>query len=260
MKAAKLKKYLESNAERLDNLEFYSIMNCLSEHDIEDLYFDYGFEGMVLKYIEKYNHEHKRNYTKVVSDLVNKFKITSVTQRKVLRDTLVNIVVDLNSKVQKLIFHLLSSSDHIIENRRAAQISHLIWCEKVKQEVIELYQKTNDKFIAIELIENLDQEDISQFFEVLWNDTLRNSEKQKLIEKSNLNQFEIERYIKEKDLKFYLLYLVKNKVNLDEVYKLYNEVDYEDRTYIKWITGKMKCGKLLLQLIELDKNLKESWD
>ncbi len=252
-----LKKFLADNIDRLDNLEKYSILNCLSEDEIINLYFEYGLEDIIVRYIEKYNHEQKREYTKIILDLLNVYEKNLPSERRTLRESLVTLVSTLKFEIQVRIFNLLADSDDVIENRRASQISKLIWNDEVQQKIIDIYRKNQDKFIAVQLIDNLNEEDILRYFQELWKDSLRNFEKQKLIDKANNKGNLPEEYLKKVGLKFYLLTLVKQRIRLDEVSKLYIELEYGERTYIKWIAGKMKCQSLLLELIELDRYSKE---
>lgn len=252
-----LKSYLDENLDRLDNLEIYSILNCLSEEDIETLYFDYGLSEIIVRYIEKYMHEQDRSYRNIIFDLLNQFESTLPEKRIKLREILVSLAFKSSYEIQSRIFILLSESENKIENRRSAQISKLVWNEDVQQKVVDIYRKSKDKHVAVELINNMDADDASRYFSELWNDSLRNSEKQRLIEKANPSEVILDKYLKKVDLKHYLLTMVKRNIRLNEVPVLYTGIEYKDRIYIKWTAGKYNRGNLLLELIELDKNLKD---
>lgn len=257
MEVIELRRYLDDNWMVLDNLEIYSILNCMSEQDIEILFFDYGLEEIVVKYIEKYIHEQGREYKEVTSHLLNEFEQNDVRERRNLRETLLAIIPYTDNSFQIQYFNLLANSENKIENRRAAQMSYLVWNEEIQQKIVDLYRENRDVFIAAVLIDNLSNEDISSYFKELWHESLRNSYKQKLIDKSNLMEADLEDFLKRISLKSYLLSLLKRKEGLDEIEKNYEKVAYEERTYIKWMAGKMRCSDLLVKLIEKDKNVEK---
>ncbi|GAB2798632.1 hypothetical protein GCM10027275_50260 [Rhabdobacter roseus] len=256
MESNQLVHYLTTNVENLDNLEIYSIINCLNETEIEHLYFNYNLEYIIVNYITKYNKNHLRDYNNIILDLLQGFDRLSIQERKELRESLFTIAFSATLLTQIKIFEKLLNSDDAIENRRAAQLSKLIWNEDIQEKVINLYLKKYDKFIAIELINNLSKDILLNYFLILWNESFRDKEKEYMIEKTLPLNDTILDFLEQNNIKFYLLSILKLNIRLDEVAKLYPSIEYYERTYIKWITGKLQYKTLLLKLIELDKDSK----
>jgi hypothetical protein len=249
--------YLKENSQELDNLENYSIINCLSESEVESLYFKHELQELVVKYIKKYINKQNRLYSNCVKSLISDFKILSIKERSDIRDILYDIAPHTSKSNICQIYRLFINSKSKIENRRAAQISYFIWNEDVQQEILDLYRNNQDKFIAVELIKNLPKAEINPYFKELWNYSLRFRDLKLLISKSNILENNIEFFLKGVSPKDYLISLIIRNERLEEVKRMYLDIPYEDRIYLKWVAGENNKRDLLVKLIEMDKGCKE---
>ena len=248
-----LLKFIATEQDSLDFLEKYSLLNCLAEKEIEELYFNFDCGDLIIRYLRKYYNKNKRVYQNILLDLIRYFKKSQVSDRRELREFFVCIFPFTSKHIQGEIFQLLSRSENLIENRRAVKLSSILGNDNGYAVAIQLFEKWRDRYMRQDIITYFPAVYILDNLRLIWLNEILNILNKMIIEKLPIENGYVKTYYLKEDVKMYLIYLLKSNCDLLQVQERYLEIEKEERKYIKWVVGQSVNKILLIRLIEMDR-------
>lgn len=246
-----------------ENLSFvvlHSLFNCISEIELQVLYFEYAkYDHRLKKTIESYivkrtTNEPKRSFENVALTLLHKYSdgddYTQVTTRKFLSQ----FIRSLSTKTIRLYFDQLIYSTRKFDRHRANQVADLIWNDEIEGCLIDNFHKYQDEYSLFPLIENLDEQSLCLIIENYWTKEFPSARiKSKIVKKISKLDIDFVSFLKDLDISFYIQILNLKKIKISDslIKELIKTVNEENKYYLIWTIGMSGNWKQITKYIEI---------
>ncbi|MGX7686029.1 hypothetical protein ACWA1C_02595 [Flectobacillus roseus] len=224
----------------------HSLFNCLTESEIQMLYFQYA-KGIpaLKKTIESYivkrsTNEPKRQFNKVAITLLKEYADQDYQTQITTRTFLAQFIRTLPLSTVQTYFDTLILSERKFDRHRANEVADLILTDEIKGQLIDIFYKYKDEYSLLPLVDNLSSEELYVIIEKVWtkdfpSPRLKNSILKKI---SNL-EIDYFSFLKEMDISYYLQILNLKQIDISdiEISKLVKTANQENKYYLLWTIG-----------------------
>ena len=237
----------------------HSLFNCISEKELQVLYFENAKANTKLKktienyIVKKTTNEPKRQFENVALTLLNIYPEQDFHTQVTIRTFLSQFIRTLSTKAIQQYFDLLIHSDRKYDRHKANEVADLIWNDETEELLIDNFRKNKDEYSLLPLINNLDAENLCKLIENYWTIEFPSQRiKSNIIKKISKLNIKYFSFLKDRDISHYIqvLNLKKIKISDSEINNLINTVNVDNKYYLIWTIGLIGEWKLITKYIE----------
>lgn len=237
----------------------HSLFNCISETELQVLYFEYTKGNPALKktiesyIIKRTTNEPKRNFENVALTLLNKYPEEDYQTQVTTRVFLSKFIRTLSTRTIQLYFDQLIQSNRKLDRHRANEVADLIWNDEIEGQLIDNFLKYQDERSLLPLIENLDEEILCLIVKNYWSKEFPSDRiKSKIARKISKLDIDFISFLKERDVSYYIYILNLKKIKISDslIQQLVKTVNEENKYYLIWTIGMTRNWKQITKYIE----------
>jgi len=149
----------------------HSLLNCISEIEIQVLYFENATGNPVLKktiesyIIKRTTNEPKRQFNNVAKKLLNEYVNQDYSTQITTRTFLSQFIRTLPKVTIQFFFDTLIKSERKFDRHRANEVADLILTDEVKGQLLNNFNKYKDEYSLIPLINNFEKDELCLIIE-----------------------------------------------------------------------------------------------
>lgn len=237
----------------------HSFFNCLSEDEIQTLYFQNAKGNPALKKtIESYivkrtTNEPKRQFDNVAKSLLNNYVNQEYHTQVTTRTFLAQFVRTLPVSTIEIYFNLLIGSERKLDRHRANEVADLILTDEIRDKIITNFHRYKDEYSLLPLINNLENEDLCLIIEKYWKIDFPSARiKSNILRKICNLEIDYFSFLKERDTSYYLQVLNLKKIAISDkdITKLISTETEQNKFYLLWTIGMTGNWKQTIKYIE----------
>jgi len=227
-------------------LSLHALLNCLSEDEIGELYFEHCAVNPELKRsVESYIHRHsqtrpRRSFDKIARRLLAAYPKESYDFQIKVRVFLTGMVRNLSTQTIKTFFDLFITSQRVIDRRRAGEVADLIFSDEVEGKLWDNYYQHRDEESLIPLVRCLPPNDLCKHMKNCWTATFPSYRiKNQVIDKISAVEVTHLAFLKKRDPSYYVraMVLKGRKVAAGPINRLKKTLPDDQQKFIVWYLG-----------------------
>ena len=237
----------------------HSLFNCISEDEIQSLYFQNAkrnpaFKKTIESYIVKRTtNKPKRQFDNVAKSLLNDYINQDYHTQVTTRTFLAQFIRTLSKSTIQTYFDLLIISERKFDRHRANEVADLILSDEVKGQLIDNFYKYKDEYSLLPLINNLNDKDLCIIIEKYWTKGFPSARiKSDILKKISNLEINYFSFLKKRDVSYYLQTLNLKQIDISdiEIKKLIATATEENKSYLLWTIGMSGNWKQTIKYIE----------
>jgi hypothetical protein len=237
----------------------HSLFNCLTEYEIQSLYFHNAKGNPTLKKtIESYivkrtTNEPKRLFDNIAKSLLNEYINQDHQTQVTTRTFLAQFIRTLPKSTVQTYFDLLIVSERKYDRHRANEVADIIMSDEIIGQLIDNFYKYKDEYSLLPLINNLDGEDLCLMMEKCWTLDFPSARiKSTILKKISNLEIDYFSFLKDRDMSYYLQVLNLKQIRISDIQikKLIGTATEENKYYLLWTIGMSGNWKQTIKYIE----------